>query len=261
MESKNTGWGWVNSEEGRFLQFKPLRKEGFNHGFFTSEWYGKGPVELVQEFAPGFNTYQTNQIHGDKVVEIEETSPNQIEKADGLVNRHKRKSLWIYTADCIPVIFADTNHGNIAIVHCGWKGIKNLILFNTVKKLESLGTKKENLFILLGPAISGSNYQVDSELAEEIFPSVFRDYAISNQHSKDHKLSMLFNAGLINYDKSPGKVLLDIRIAAKHQLSSLLQNNKKIHISPLCTYANKDLFHSWRRDKKKLCQWSGISSP
>ena len=35
---------------------------------------------------------------------------------------------------------------------------------------------------------------------------------------------------------------------------------KQITICPLCTYKEIDIFHSWRREKKRGLQWSGIIS-
>ncbi len=256
----NTGWHWIKFKERRVLQFEPLQAKGFNHGFLTKEWTGEIPSELIKALCPGFRAYQTKQIHSNKVIEISQLLENPETKTDGLASNQKETSLWIYSADCIPVLFADLNRGNVAAVHCGWKGITNLILLNSIKKLESMGTKKEDLIVILGPAISRLNYQVEYKLAEEIYSSIFRschDIATETRF----KINRLSELKTISHDKDPKKLRLDIRNAAKLQLINSDLRSQQIQACTICTYSNKKLFHSWRRDKSKKSQWSYISSP
>jgi copper oxidase (laccase) domain-containing protein len=59
-------------------------------------------------------------------------------------------------------------------------------------------------------------------------------------------------------DPEPEKDRLDIRQAARIQLELLGINRERIALCPLCTVAEPELFHSWRRDGVKAVQWSGI---
>ena len=84
--------------------------------------------------------------------------------ADSLITKEKYQSLWIYTADCIPILIADIKTRNIAACHSGLKGIKNKIISKTLKRLEGIGSKKNNLIIAIGPSIKGDKYQVEKKM-------------------------------------------------------------------------------------------------
>ena len=43
--------------------------------------------------------------------------------ADGLVSNKCNQNLWVYTADCMPIFFADKRKRNVAALHCGRKGL------------------------------------------------------------------------------------------------------------------------------------------
>jgi len=40
-------------------------------------------------------------------------------KADALVGDKCNQNLWVYTADCMPIFFADKRKRNVATLHCG----------------------------------------------------------------------------------------------------------------------------------------------
>ena len=44
--------------------------------------------------------------------------------ADGLVSDKCNQNLWVYTADCMPIFFADIVTRNVAALHCGRKGLE-----------------------------------------------------------------------------------------------------------------------------------------
>jgi polyphenol oxidase len=61
-------------------------------------------------------------------------------------------------------------------------------------------------------------------------------------------------------DPEEGRDRLDIRLAAALQLRQLGLEAGQISCCPLCTLAETELFHSWRRDQVKAVQWSAIVS-
>ena len=50
--------------------------------------------------------------------------------ADGLVGNKNNQNLWVYTADCMPIFFADKRTRNVAALHCGRKGLEKKIIKN-----------------------------------------------------------------------------------------------------------------------------------
>ncbi|MDQ4088647.1 MAG: laccase domain-containing protein, partial [Pseudomonadota bacterium] len=65
------------------------------------------------------------------------------------------------TADCAPVLLADTNAGVVAAAHAGWKGALGGVLDEAVRAMESLGADRGRIAAAVGPAIARRSYEVD----------------------------------------------------------------------------------------------------
>ena len=100
------------------------------------------------------NIHYAKQLHSDKIIQVNNTLNLKPKIADSLITKERYQSLWIYTADCIPILIADIKE-NIAACHSGLQGIKKQIISKTLKRLEGIGSKKNNLIIAIGPAIKG----------------------------------------------------------------------------------------------------------
>ena len=89
--------------------------------------------------------------------------------ADGLIGNKCNQNLWIYTADCMPIFFADKRTRNVAALHCGRKGLEKKIIKNLVKIFDKLGTSRDDLLVAVGPAISKEHYLVDKMTLKEFY--------------------------------------------------------------------------------------------
>tara|TARA_Y100001968_G_scaffold174921_1_gene160335 strand:+ start:184 stop:885 length:702 start_codon:yes stop_codon:yes gene_type:complete len=230
---------------------------GFKHAFFTRNSRGKSPEILIDLITKKSSVHMTKQIHSNKVIDASDAKSPPWPEADAIVsNGRGKQSLWIYTADCIPILFADTKTGKVAAVHAGWKGIANGLLGKTISKMESNGSNKRDLIIALGPSISPSKYQVEEDVVILISGS------IDNKIISDakNKIKAMKSIGLIREDNNKGKYLLDIRSAAVLQLTGKGLDKNQISVNKNCTFTEKNLFHSWRRDKLNRFQWSVILS-
>ncbi len=98
------------------------------------------------------------QVHGNKV--IESSKLDSTIEADGITSYNK-DPLVIKTADCLPVGFI-SEYGT-ALIHAGWKGLKNNILLD--EQIKSLNPDK----IFIGPHIRVKNYEVSLEFTKN-FP-------------------------------------------------------------------------------------------
>jgi YfiH family protein len=134
-------------------------------------------------------------------------------------------ALAISIADCVPILLYESEKRVIAGVHSGWRGAEKKILVKAMKKLEEYGCSAENIVAYIGPSINKNVYEIGKEVAglfeEKYFyergNKLFLDIAGIN-------LDILFNFGV-------------------------KKNN--IQVSRLCTFAMKDIFHSYRRDGEK----------
>ena len=89
--------------------------------------------------------------------------------ADGLVGNKCNQNLWVYTADCMPIFFADKKTRNVAALHCGRKGLEKKIIKNLVKIFDNFGTSRDDLLVAIGPAISKKHYLVDRMTIKEFY--------------------------------------------------------------------------------------------
>ena len=176
--------------------------------------------------------------------------------ADGLVGNKCNQNLWVYTADCMPIFFADKRTRNVATLHCGRKGLEKKIIKNLVKIFDNLGTSRDDLLVSIGPAISKKHYLVDKVTLTKFFKK-FENTKLTvylNRTEKDFCINDLKN--LKEQNLNP----LDLKRFAYRQLLNEKIPNTNIDISNLCTYELKNDFNSWRRDKTILRQWNFIGS-
>lgn len=104
-----------------------------------------------------------HQVHSADVVTV--TGPIPVDarpQADAMVTAIPGLALGILTADCAPVLFADTNAGVIGAAHAGWKGAISGVLGNTVAAMEALGADRSRIVAVVGPCIARRSYEVDA---------------------------------------------------------------------------------------------------
>ena len=80
----------------------------------------------------------------------------------------------IFTADCLPVILYDPAGKRGAVIHAGWKGMARGIIPSVLSRMvEELGSRKEDILAVTGPAIGSCCYQIDTpvfRIMTENFP-------------------------------------------------------------------------------------------
>ena len=101
------------------------------------------------------------QIHGPKVVAAD---PDSRPEADGLVTRQCGLGLMILTADCVPVLLADSKAGIVAACHAGWRGALAGILEATLAAMQEKGAQLADISCRIGPAIAGASYQIGPDM-------------------------------------------------------------------------------------------------
>ena len=111
----------------------------------------------------------SNQIHSNLIVFGSCSQEGSKTDADGLVGNKCNQNLWVYTADCMPIFFADKGTKNVATLHCGRKGLEKKIIKNLVKIFDNLGTYRDDLLVAIGPSISKEHYLVDKMTYEEFY--------------------------------------------------------------------------------------------
>ena len=227
-----------------------LKNNDFIHAFFTKE---SSKIDINSQgeklIRNNYNNCIIKQIHSNKLVSTSKLIPQKNFFADGLIGDEKNQNLWIYTADCMPILFADKYQRRIAAVHCGRKGLEQNIIPNTIKSFESMGSLRKDILVSIGPSISGDKYLLDKKTYNEFF------FALNRSFNKEKDYFTIPNNLEIHESIS-----LDIKKFAYLQLLRENLDPNNIEISSKCTYSSPEEFHSWRRSKNDNRQWSVICS-
>ncbi|MDF5740084.1 MULTISPECIES: peptidoglycan editing factor PgeF [unclassified Nostoc] len=253
-------WYWRNWEGLPYLTCSIL--EGWDHGFFTQQFWPRSPQAITEVLQPEASVYRLKQVHGNTVLTPEEidtmlsTHEEDLASADGLISEQPLQAVWVASADCTPVLIGDVKTGQVAALHAGWRGTAKKIVPLAIARLQSQGSKLDDLKIAMGPAIAGEVYQVSIDVAAQIGASII-------PHEDEQKiitaLHELPNSPLLE-DPNPGKVRLDVRRVNVLQLENMGISAEQIAIAPYCTFQTPEHFFSYRREKEKKVQWSGIVS-
>lgn len=72
----------------------------------------------------------------------------------------------VLTADCAPILLADTEARVVGAVHAGWKGALNGVVQSAVTAMEALGARPGRMVAVVGPCIGPESYEVGSDFQD-----------------------------------------------------------------------------------------------
>jgi len=162
------------------------------------------------------------QVHGNTVIEapFAETAP----QADASWTGSAGVVCVVLVADCLPVLLARRDGSRVAAAHAGWRGLAAGVIEETVGALRSA---PEDLVAWLGPAISGSAFEVGGEVREAFVET-------------DPAAAAAFETN------ARGRWQADLYALARQRLARL--GVTAVHGGGYCTYADSERFFSYRRD-------------
>lgn len=169
-----------------------------------------------------------HQVHSPDAVVVETVwEPGKGPKADAVVTSRPGIALGVGSADCGPTLYADGAAGVIGASHSGWRGALSGVLESTIAAMERLGARRERIVAVLGPTISGANYEVGPDL-------------IAAFATADPANARFFRAGTredrMMFDL-PAYIVARLAVAGVAAVADI----------GLCTYADADRFFSYRR--------------
>ena len=261
-------WHWHSWQELPYLSCSLL--EQFPHGFFTQQFWSHSLEDMTKILHQEASPYRLKQVHGNKVLtprdiehilsvggdEVEQVGEKTFAKADGLIGEQPLQAVWTASADCTPALIGDVKTGQVAAVHAGWRGTAKKIVPQAISRMQSQGSKLQNLRIAMGPSIAGEVYQVSEDVAVELGSTLIPH---EDEKAIINGLQEIDNSPLLP-DSEPGKFRIDVRQVSALQLEQLGISPEQISLAPYCTYQNPENFFSHRRAKKGKVQWSGIVS-
>lgn len=171
------------------------------------------------------NVALTSQIHGDNVRIVEQgglfDEPVE-ERCDALITNKPGIALFVFTADCVPILLYDPVSRCIGAVHAGWRGTANGILRKTVNMMMSeYGAKPENIKAAIGPSIGSCCFEVDRAVYEklkDVYPEM--DSVTGKKGEKYYPDLKALNGSMLNWCgiKSESISVVDICTKCEHTM-------------------------------------------
>ncbi len=178
-----------------------------------------------------------------------------VRRGDGLMTRRAGILLGIQTADCIPVMVADTKRQAVAIFHAGWRGTLKRIVEGGVGRMRmEFGSKPKDLVAAIGPGIGQCCYAVGEEVRTE-FRSQFAysDELFCEVYDSDpvrEKYPLLFLTARAPGHSPIGPSLhLDLFEANRRQLLDAGLGEEAITVIGDCTSCQTNRYFSHRAER------------
>lgn len=157
---------------------------------------------------------------------------NGIEDTDGMITQEKNICMMVMGADCPLLAFYDPVREAIGVCHAGWRGTLSEIASQTIQQMVyAFDCTPKNILVGIGASISKEIYEVGGEVLEKLdyLFGETNNFIWQNPITKKNHLDLIY---------TNTQLLLDAGV--------LLQNIQALN---LCTYTQKEMFFSARRDK------------
>ena len=161
---------------------------------------------LLQAQLGGARPVFLSQVHGVDVAQLSASTPDGT-KADACITSVSQVACTIMVADCLPVLFTDSDGTFVAAAHAGWRGLSAGVLENTVNEILKLAHQSAaaDLIAWMGPAIGPDSFEVGEDVLQCF------------QESGLHDMQRCF----LSIPKKPGKYLADIYQLARDRLKGV----------------------------------------
>jgi YfiH family protein len=201
--------------------------------------------------ADGTRLLRARQVHGVSIVTHRAGQPiREPTDADILLTNDPGVAAAIQTADCVPVLIADTRTGAVAAAHAGWRGLAQRVPLATVGAMvNEFGTRESKLIAAIGPSIGACCYEVGGEVRDRFAAAGFDEWELSRWFSRDVRSSR-DNPPMpgVNPQAREGHWVFDLWAAARDQLRAAGVREDRIFVAELCTASHPGAFCSYRRD-------------
>jgi len=192
------------------------------------------------------------QVHSDLIHYV--TAADAHAAGDGLITDASGLLLGVQTADCLPVLLADTKRRAVGAFHAGWRGtLKRIVEKGVGEMRRQFGSDPADLRAAIGPAIHSCCYQVGEEVREKFLSQfayadeLFREVRDSNPVHEKYPLLFL-TARAPGHGPEESLLFLDLVAANTRQLLDAGVPARNISASPLCTSCRPDLLFSYRKE-------------
>ncbi len=171
------------------------------------------------------------QVHSaDALVVTGPVARADLPRADAVVTRTPGLAVGVLTADCTPVLLADSVAGVVGAAHAGWRGAAGGVLEAAVAAMEGLGAQRGRIAVAVGPTISQEAYEVGPDFESALAAA-------------DVESAAFFKSG------PNGKAHFDLPGYVVHRLRRAGLSD--IERQTLCTYGHESRLFSYRRATRR----------
>jgi polyphenol oxidase len=241
--------------------------EGFAHGFPTRAGGVSGPPFDTLNFAKAWRDlpeavqenrrrllsalglarlFMIRQVHGNQVVCIGEgQGPESLEgvTGDALITDQPGAALGVFSADCVPLLFADPETGACGTAHAGWRGVVAGVAGATVAAMAAaFGTRPAALRVAMGPAIGPCCFEVGDEVVA----------AFEARHPGARGLGVVVEG-------KGARAHIDLKRSLALELQHVGIPAAQLDAGPECTLCDPQArFYSYRRDNTRTGQHMAV---
>lgn len=223
----------------RFVQSGLLRSaEGFYHAFLGIDPLpGRGEEERLRSVfsVPPDRIGVLRQVHSGIALEWEEEDAGipggGRREGDALWTAESGTGAAVFTADCVPILFAHHGLGLCGAIHAGWRGLAAGVIESTVKGIAARfgDSATGGILAAAGPSARGCCYEIGEEVAD-----LLRPLPGGGRH--------------LRKGRTPGRWMADLPSLTVETLAGAGIPRKRLETVGPCTVCSRD-FHSWRREK------------
>jgi YfiH family protein len=218
-----------------------LKVSGGNDGDAWGELAGALSAPLVR----------VRQVHGVAVHVRRrgDSDSGTLPAADIILSDDPAVAIAVQTADCAPILFADSRTGAVAAAHAGWRGLAAGVPRRTIAALvQEFGSRPADLIAVAGPAIGACCYEVGADVREH-FEGAGWGAMAERWFFAEPKLAPR-NPSMPRLRDHPrkGRWFFDVPAVVHDQLQSAGVPPERIFVADLCTASHPGSLCSYRRD-------------
>jgi polyphenol oxidase len=178
------------------------------------------------DWLAGHTALTLRQIHSNLVFRSDGLTDRQCE-GDALISNQIGRRIGVRTADCVPILIADTRTRSVAAVHAGWRGTASRVARAAVERMKTeFGSQPEDLHAAMGPAIRECCYEVGAEVVREL-ALLFPEWPPAEKAGKRH-------VDLVGANR---RILVEAGVSPS-----------RIYDCGRCTHCEPESFFSYRRE-------------
>lgn len=184
----------------------------------------------LRQLLPGDPAW-ISQVHGAGVADAAKVAGGAPARADASVTTERGVVSAILTADCLPVVLADSAGTVVGCAHAGWRGLAAGVLRETVRTMRERGA--QDIVAWMGPAIGPQRFEVGQDVVDAFMAAELGDV---------DEVRTCFAAHPGHADKYLANIYALARMAlARDGVTDVAGGNR-------CTFTETDNFYSYRRD-------------